>query len=770
MKIKTQFIITMLLFGIILVFMAVSAIITNRQQEKVSEQEKVAASIALGASELSYLANDYLIYRESQQLSRWQSRFASFSSLVASLNVDRPEQQALVRNIQINQQRLKEVFDSTVSAVGVSSANQKAGFDPTSLQVSWSRIAIQSQGLISDASRLSQLLHQQMDHLMDQRTLLIYLMTGMFGVLLLAAYMLTHQRILKSIAALRAGAAVIGSGNLDFRIEEKRKDEIGDLSRAFNRMTADLKTVTASKADLEREIAERKEAEEALRESEARYRTLFEAMTEGFALHEIICDEGGRPCDYRFLDVNPAFERLTGLKRTDLLGRCVREVLPGTESYWIENYGKVALTGEPVRFENFSASLDRWFEVFAYRPAAGRFAVLFTDITARKRTETALLRSREDLDRAQAVGQIGSWRLDVRRNVLTWSDENHRIFGLPKGTPLTYETFLGIVHPDDRPYVDTQWKAGLRGEPYDIEHRIVAGGHVKWVREKAYLEFDNAGELQGGFGITQDITERKRTEEALKKAHDDLEKRVQERTSELTEAVQRLQVEIVQRKQLETSLRESENQVRFFASQCLTAQETERKRIAGELHDSIAASLSAIRLRIERIALEMKQGLRSAESLQDIASQVAGINTDVRRIMADLRPSILDDLGILAALNWFCREYQKTYSHISVEKQTGVEEHELPDSLKTPIFRISQETMNNISKHSKASLIKLSLQKEDGKILLTIQDNGQGFDPETARKGMGLSGIRERAELSGGACSIESAKGAGTTVRCSWPI
>ena len=134
------------------------------------------------------------------------------------------------------------------------------------------------------------------------------------------------------------------------------------------------------------------------------------------------------------------------------------------------------------------------------------------EIDDRRRAEEALRQSREDLDRAQEVGQIGSWRLDVRRNVLTWSDENHRIFGVPKGTPLTYETFLGIVHPDDRQYVDTQWKAGLRGAPYDIEHRIVVDGQVKWVREKAYLEFDDAGELLGGFGITQDITERKRAE------------------------------------------------------------------------------------------------------------------------------------------------------------------------------------------------------------------------------------------------------------------
>ena len=125
--------------------------------------------------------------------------------------------------------------------------------------------------------------------------------------------------------------------------------------------------------------------------------------------------------------------------------------------------------------------------------------LVFRDITARKQAEEELRKSRIDMDRAQEVGQIGSWRLDIRRNVLTWSDENHRIFGVTKGTPLTYEAFLAIIHPDDRQYVDTQWNAGLAGEPYDIEHRIVVNGQVKWVREKAYLEFDDAGALLGGF-------------------------------------------------------------------------------------------------------------------------------------------------------------------------------------------------------------------------------------------------------------------------------
>ena len=114
------------------------------------------------------------------------------------------------------------------------------------------------------------------------------------------------------------------------------------------------------------------------------------------------------------------------------------------------------------------------------------------------------------------MGQVGSWRLDVRENVLTWSDENHRIFGLPIGTPLTYETFLSVVHPEDRAFVDARWQAALRGEPYDIEHRLLVEGQVKWVREKAFLEYDEAGELLGGFGITQDVTMRRRAEEALR--------------------------------------------------------------------------------------------------------------------------------------------------------------------------------------------------------------------------------------------------------------
>ena len=140
------------------------------------------------------------------------------------------------------------------------------------------------------------------------------------------------------------------------------------------------------------------------------------------------------------------------------------------------------------------------------------------DITQRKQAEEALQDSQADLNRAQSIAHIGSWRMDVRQNILTWSAEAYRIFGIPADVPMTYEKFLACVHPDDKNYVDSQWEAALRGEKYDIEHRIIAQGQIKWVREKAELELDKNGELSGGFGAVQDITALKQAEEALRES------------------------------------------------------------------------------------------------------------------------------------------------------------------------------------------------------------------------------------------------------------
>ena len=148
------------------------------------------------------------------------------------------------------------------------------------------------------------------------------------------------------------------------------------------------------------DITERKQAEE-------NYQTLFCEMLDGFAQHEIVCDQQGKPINYRFLAINPAFERITGLRAKELIGRTVLEALPGTEQHWIDTYGKVALTGEPAFFENYTAKLNKYFEVTAFRPAPNQFACIFADITERKRAEEEREKLQAQLMQAQKMESVG---------------------------------------------------------------------------------------------------------------------------------------------------------------------------------------------------------------------------------------------------------------------------------------------------------------------------------------------------------------------------
>ena len=221
-------------------------------------------------------------------------------------------------------------------------------------------------------------------------------------------------------------------------------------------------------------------------------------------------------------------------------------------------------------------------------------------------------------------------------------------------------------------------------------------------------------------------------------------------------------------------LRGSEKQLRLLSSRLIEAQENERKLIARELHDSIGASLTAIIYGLEE-ALD-SAGSQQTTQLEEVLTMAQETVEETRRISSNLRPSILDDLGILATIKWFSRQFQNLYDSINIEKHMEVQEAEVAEPLKIAIFRILQEALNNAAKHSEADTVRISLRRTDESLELVVEDNGRGFDSvpllnrgESAT-GMGLGSMRERTELSGGSFAISSTRGEGTVVQASWPL
>jgi PAS domain S-box-containing protein len=237
-------------------------------------------------------------------------------------------------------------------------------------------------------------------------------------------------------------------------------------------------------------------------------------------------------------------------------------------------------------------------------------------------------------------------------------------------------------------------------------------------------------------------------------------------------------VDITERKNTEDALRRSERRLRRLSGKLAEAQEAERRHLARELHDSIGGKLSGIKYGVEKLLQDLGNNhTPEGISLEDVVAMVRETIEDSRRISSRLRPPELDDLGLLTTIKSMCRRFERLYSEMGLEPELHLEEDEVPEPLKIVIYRILQEALTNAAKYSKAQMVRVSLEKKDGGAELMVQDNGDGFCPADvcgngSDDGMsqnGLSNMKERAELSGGQFRITSEKGEGTTIRVFWP-
>ena len=279
-----------------------------------------------------------------------------------------------------------------------------------------------------------------------------------------------------------------------------------ETAALFDSLSADISY--ALDAMFEEEL--RIEAESSLQQSEAKYRSLFSNMSEAFSVHEIILDAGGKPVDYCFLEVNEAFEKMTGLAPSQVIGRTVREVIPDIEPFWIETYGEVALTGESKRFENYSAPLGKWYEVFTYSPEKNRFAAVFTDITERKEADEALRHSEERYRGLVERTVDGIFVADAQGQYIDVNTAGAAMLGYTTEELLRL-TLADVLAPEELSRLPGQLSSLATGAVVRNEWLFLRKDGTRFTGELTGQLLPD-GRLQG---ILRDITERKSAEDAL---------------------------------------------------------------------------------------------------------------------------------------------------------------------------------------------------------------------------------------------------------------
>jgi PAS domain S-box-containing protein len=516
------------------------------------------------------------------------------------------------------------------------------------------------------------------------------------------------------------------------------------------------------------DVTEHKRAEAMARASEERYRTLFSSIDEGFGVAEVLLDEAGRGLDHRFLEVNPSFEKQTGIPVEVLLsGKTVGELIPEIERHWSETYGRVALTGEPERFVGGSAALGSWFDVYAFRvglPEERRVAILFNNITERKLSEERLRESESKYRLLMEQASDGIHTYDTRGGIIETNSKFCEMLGYTR-EELVRLNVADLIPPQDLAAAPIRFDRLRAGETVLAERRLLR-------KDGSLLPVEISGRMIGDGvlqSIVRDISERKQAEAALRRAYDGLERRVAERTAELARANETLKAENAERLRAEEARRE-------LLLRLVTAQEEERRRISQELHDQMGQQLAALMLGLKALNADSygrQAALCTLRQLQELTDQ---LSREAHTLAWGLRPPALDDLGLHTALYNHVEEWAER-SRIAVDfHSAGFDGGRLPFSHETAVYRIAQEALTNVLKHSGADRVSVILERRADHVLTVVEDNGRGFDverlaeqPAGGRK-LGLLGMRERAALLGGTVNVESSPGAGTSVFVRIPV
>lgn len=364
-------------------------------------------------------------------------------------------------------------------------------------------------------------------------------------------------------------------------------------------------------------------------------------------------------------------------------------------------------------------------------------AELEAEVEERQAAEARLRQSERRLAEAQAIAELGSWHWDVANNVVSFSDELYRIYGRdPRTFTATFEGVLEAVHPDDRERARAVITAALEsGQPFELDHRIVRpDGGARALHVRGEVSVDAAGQAVAITGIGHDVTEYRR---------------------------------------IEAEVRESRELLRQLSGRLEAAREEERTRIAREIHDELGGALTGLKMDLARLANHADTLAPEAvrASAREISAQVDSTVKTVRRIATDLRPGILDDFGLAAAIEWQLQEFEQR-AGIECVFEGGADDLPLRPEAATALFRIFQETLTNVARHAQARLVEVRLEAAPDGLVLEVQDNGRGIAPHEIEgsHSLGLLGMRERVRMLSGTLDIEGQPGQGTRVRVRVPL